>query len=374
MIKRQLEKVIQSGLNQGKAIILLGPRQSGKTTLMETIASQLGDYLLLDCDDPVVRQQLENANTEELKQILSDYRLVFIDEAQRVKNIGLTLKIITDRFKEVQLLVSGSSSFEISNDINEPLTGRKWEYILYPISWVEFESQVGYLKARQQLEQRLIYGMYPDVINFQGKEQKVLKQLSGSYLFKDVFNFKGLRHPELLEKLLQLLALQLGNEVSYNYLAKILQVDKNTISNYLQLLEKSFVIFRLRTFSRNKKNEIKRGRKIYFYDTGIRNSLIGDFKPLELRQDKGALWENFLISERRKQLEYQEKIAGTYFWRTVSGQEIDYIEEKDGELYPFEFKWSTSKAKHSKAFSNFYHKEVKLINRDNFGSFVSEEI
>ncbi len=373
MIKRQLKKVIQSGLNQGKAIILLGPRQSGKTTLMETIASQLGEYLLLDCDDPVVRQQLENANTEQLRQMISNYRLVFIDEAQRIKNIGLTLKIITDRLRDVQLLVSGSSSFEISNVINEPLTGRKWEYILYPISWVEFESHIGFLKAHQQLEQRIIYGMYPDVINFHGKEQKVLKHLSGSYLYKDIFNFKGLRHPEFLEKLLQILALQIGNEVSYNYLAKILQVDKNTISNYLQLLEQSFVIFRLTAFSRNKKNEIKRGRKIYFYDTGIRNSLIGDFKPLELRQDTGALWENFLISERRKQLEYQEKIAGTYFWRTVRGQEIDYIEEKDGELYPFEFKWTSSKAKHGKVFSALYHKDIQVVNRDNFRKFVNDK-
>jgi predicted AAA+ superfamily ATPase len=374
MIKRQLEKVILFGLNQGKAIILLGPRQSGKTTLMEAIASKHTKYLLLDCDDPFVRNQLENANTEELKQIISDYKLVFIDEAQRVKNIGLTLKIITDRLKNVQLLVSGSSSFEISNQTNEPLTGRKWEHILYPISWVELQLHIGFLKTHQQLEHRIIYGMYPDVINFQGKEQKVLKNLSSSYLYKDIFNFKGLRRPDLLEKLLQLLALQLGNEVSYNYLAKILQVDKNTISNYLQLLEQAFVIFRLKAFSRNKKNEIKRGRKIYFYDTGIRNSIIGDFKPLDLRQDKGALWENFLISERRKQLEYQEKIVNTYFWRTVSGQEIDYIEERDGQLFPIEFKWEDTYSKHSKAFFKLYETEVKVVNQSNFEKFIKGEL
>jgi predicted AAA+ superfamily ATPase len=328
MINRKLETIIRSRLDGKKAIIVLGPRQSGKTTLIEMILSDRESYLLLDCDDSLIREQLQNANTEKLKQIIGSYKTVFIDEAQRVKNIGLSLKIIIDRIKNVQLLVSGSSSFELANEINEPLTGRKWEYTLYPLSWEELQDYFGYLQSMQQLEQRIVYGMYPEVVSNPGDEEEILKQISGSYLFKDLFTYEGIRRPELLEKLLQALALQVGSQVSYNGLSNLLQADKATISNYIQLLEKAFVVFRLQSFSRNLRNEIKTSRKIYFYDNGIRNAIISNYNPLYLRQDTEALWENFLISERMKFLHYNRISSNKYFWRTKQQQEIDYIEER----------------------------------------------
>ncbi len=354
MIERKLESTIKSRFNSGKAIVLLGPRQTGKTTLLHKIASDEGEFLLLDCDDLLVREQLESANTETIKQLIGKYKIVFVDEAQRVKNIGLILKIITDRLKSVQLLVSGSSALELASEINEPLTGRKWEYMLYPISWSEFSEHFGYLKSLQQLEQRIIYGMYPDVISSEGEEAKILKQLSNSYLYKDLLSLKGIRKPELLPKLLKALALQIGNEVSYNELASLLQVSKDTISSYIDLLEKAYILFRLEPLSRNLRNEVSSNRKIYFYDTGIRNALISNFNPLSLRQDTGALWENFLISERIKQLEYNESYGNKYFWRTTQQQEIDYIEEHSGKLFCYEFKWNE-----------------KVIHRNNFIDFLT---
>jgi len=373
MIKRKLEATIKSRFNSGKAIVLLGPRQTGKTTLLHKIASDEGEFLLLDCDDLLVREQLESANTETIKQLIGKYKIVFVDEAQRVKNIGLILKIITDRLKSVQLLVSGSSALELASEINEPLTGRKWEYMLYPISWSEFSEHFGYLKSLQQLEQRIIYGMYPDVISSEGEEAKILKQLSNSYLYKDLLSLKGIRKPELLPKLLKALALQIGNEVSYNELASLLQVSKDTISSYIDLLEKAYILFRLEPLSRNLRNEVSSNRKIYFYDTGIRNALISNFNPLSLRQDTGALWENFLISERIKQLEYNESYGNKYFWRTTQQQEIDYIEEHSGKLFCYEFKWNENKkAKLSTTFSKAYPEhEFEVIHRNNFIDFLT---
>ena len=372
MIQRLLSPIITKKLGKGKAIIILGPRQVGKTTLLKNIADKNGPYLLLNGDDPYVQQQLENANTQTLKQLIGKHRLVFIDEAQRIKHIGLTLKLITDQFTNVQLLVSGSSALELSSEVNEPLTGRKWEYQMYPVSWQELHNYLGHIGAHMQLEQRLIYGMYPEVIMQQGEEREVLQQLAGSYLYKDLLSMAGIRKPDLLEKLLRALALQLGNEVSYNELSNLLQVDKNTISNYIQLLEKAYVIFRLQPFSRNLRAEISTSRKIYFYDNGIRNALLANFNPLGLRQDTGALWENFMISERMKLLHYNNHWANTYFWRTHAQQEIDYIEEEAGILHAFEFKWSkTKQAKTPKEFLKTYkNSKFKIINRDNFREFI----
>jgi hypothetical protein len=373
MIERALEKIIKQRLNSGKAIVVLGPRQTGKTTLLQSVAEQSGNYLLLDCDDLLIRERLENANTEDLKQLIGKHATVFVDEAQRVKNIGLTLKIIIDRIKPGQLLVSGSSALELANEINEPLTGRKWEYMLYPLSWQELTEHSGWLKSQQQVEQRLIYGMYPDVVNNFGDEEAILRQLSGSYLYKDLLALGSIRKPDLLPKLLKALALQLGSEVSNNELAKLLQVSKDTVNTYINLLEKAFIIFKLEPFSRNLRNEISTNRKIYFYDNGIRNALIANFNPLSLRQDIGSLWENFLISERMKYLEYSTTFANTYFWRTKQQQEIDYVEERGGTLYAYEFKWNPkAKAKFSKTFTNAYSSEVHFIHRDNFSDFVTK--
>jgi predicted AAA+ superfamily ATPase len=349
---------------------LIGPRQVGKTTLINTLLSNLS-YLFLDGDDAVVAETLANANTETLKSIIGNYKYVFIDEVQRIPNIGLKLKIMVDQIKEVQVIVSGSSAFDINHLTQEPLTGRKFEYHLYPISWNEFESNVGYMKAQQQLDLRLLYGMYPDVINNSGNEYEVLKNLVSSYLYKDVLSLAGIRKPDILEKIVQALAFQIGNEVSYNEIAQLVGVDKNTVNNYIDLLEKAFVIFRLNSFSKNLRNEIKLNRKIYFYDNGVRNMLIGNFNSLEFRQDKGALWENFLVSERIKKLAYENSSTRSYFWRTTQQQEIDYIEVDADEINAFEFKWSpTKKAKLPKSFQVAYNPTFLVVNKENFREFI----
>jgi uncharacterized protein len=370
MISRLLAPIISAKMGKGKAIILVGPRQVGKTTLINSII-QDKPHLFLDADDPTVRNLLTNVNTEQLRSIIGTNKLVFIDEAQRIENIGITLKIITDQFKDVQLIVSGSSAFDLGNKINEPLTGRKWEYRLFPISWKEFENNAGFVKATQQLELRLIYGMYPDVINRTGEEPVVLKQLNDSYLYKDLMAFSGIRKPEVLEKLVQALALQIGNEVSYNELSQLIGIDKNTVSNYIDILQQAFVVFKLKSFSRNLRNEIKTNQKIYFTDTGIRNAVLGNFNPLALREDRGALWENFIISERFKKIHYENSLAKSYFWRTAQQQEIDYVEENAGKITGYEIKWNTkAKVKPNKLFKEAYEAGIKVINTENFRDYL----
>ena len=370
MIKRTLSDVIQKRFFKGKAILLLGPRQVGKTTLIQELIQEK-EYLFLNGDDPSIRSILENASTVQLQSIIGNYKIVFIDEAQRISNIGLTLKLITDQFKSVQLLVSGSSSFEINNKTQEPLTGRKFEYHLFPISWEEFENNTGYLVAQQQLEERLIYGMYPDVINNRDDANNVLRELATSYLYKDVLSLIGIRKPDILEKLLKALALQIGNEVSYNELSNLLEIDKATVAKYIDLLEKSFIVFQLTSFSRNQRKEIKNNRKIYFYDNGIRNMIINNLNPIDSRSDKGALWENFLISERIKIQNYHEHFSNNYFWRTIQRQEIDFIEEKNGNINAFEFKWkSGGRNKIPKSFLENYQATGKVIDKENFREFV----
>lgn len=370
MYSRYLREKIERRLGSGKAIVVIGPRQVGKTTLIESIL-ETKDYLLLNGDDPKTRSLLTEPNTEQIRTILGKYKFVFIDEAQRIEGIGLTMKIITDRFKDVQLFVSGSSSFDLGNKINEPLTGRKWEYQLFPISWEEFENYHGYLNSEQQLENRLLYGFYPDVLNNVGDEISILQNLVNSYLYKDILSYSDIRRPEVLEKLVQALALQLGSEVNYSELAQTVNVDKNTISKYIDILQKGYIIFKLSSFSRNVRNEIKTNKKIYFYDNGVRNMVIGNFNPLDLRTDKGALWENFLISERMKQIEYKQSLARTYFWRTKQQQEVDFVEENSGKIIGYEFKWNKKKTTRlPKTFVESYHAESNVIDRDNFREFV----
>ncbi len=370
MIKRYLEKTIKSKIGTGKAIIVLGPRQVGKTTLLREVLTDK-NVLFLDGDDPTVRQLLTNPNTEQLKDIIKDVPFVFLDEAQRIENIGITLKIITDQIKTTQLLVSGSSSFELRNLTNEPLTGRKWEYKLYPISWGEFEDYAGYLKAIQQLPLRLVYGMYPEVITHAGNEVDILKQLTESYLYKDLLSYSGIRKPEILNNLLRALALQVGNEVSYRELSQLLSTDGKTIAAYIELLQQAFVIYKLPSFSRNLRNEIKTNQKIYFYDNGILNRILGNFTPFEIRNDKGALWENFLMSERIKRNEYTQSFAQSYFWRTKQQQEIDYVEDKNGKICAFEFKWNPqAKASVPALFKNTYKASFDIIHRENFRDFL----
>lgn len=373
MIKRYLEDIIRRNLYKGKALIILGARQTGKTTLINKFYKEnREDAIFLNCDEPHVRNALSDATTVRLRSLLGIRKVVFIDEAQRVENIGLTLKLITDNLKEKQLIVTGSSSLDIANVVNEPLTGRKFEYFLYPVSFGEWSEYQTILEAHASLERILRFGMYPDVLMNPGEEVQILQNLAGSYLYKDILAFKDIRKPALLEKLLQALALQLGNEVSYSELANHLQVDKQTVERYIHLLEKAFIIFRLNPFSRNLRKEIGKMRKIYFWDLGIRNALISNFNPVDLRQDRGALWENFLVTERLKCNHYQQHYANYFFWRTYQQQEIDFIEEYGGKLHAYEFKWKADrKAKFPKAFLDAYPgSETTIITPDNYWEFL----
>ncbi len=369
MFVRTIEKSIREKINSGKAIVVVGARQVGKTTLLSEILKDK-DYLFLDADDPSTRSLLSSPNTEQIRTFIGEYKYIFLDEAQRIPGIGLTLKIITDQFKDIQLFVSGSSSFDLGNELNEPLTGRKWEYEMFPITWEEYENKIGFIKSEQQLENRLLYGFYPDVINNQGKERETLKNLVNSYLYRDILAFSDIRRPEVLEKLLQALALQIGSEVNYNELSQLIGINKVTVQKYIDILEKGYIVFRLHSFSRNIRNEIKQNRKIYFYDNGIRNMIIGNFNQLDLRIDKGALWENFLVSERRKQNIYKDTFAKMYFWRTKQQQEIDFVEEKNGKISGFEFKWNNRKLKIPKKFIDTYKADGFVINRENFREFI----
>ena len=344
MITRTLQQRIEGNLFKGKAVIVIGARQVGKSTLFRQITEKLEEpVLMLNCDEPEVRELLVGMNLVELKLMIGKHRLVVIDEAQRVSEISMTLKRITDNFPEVQLLVTGSSSFELQNRLNEPLTGRKYEYRLFPISTRELLEHSGLIAVKQSLESRLIYGSYPDIINHTDEAKELLMNIAGSYLYKDLLALEDIRRPALLEKLLVALALQVGNEVSYNEIAQTVGSDSKTVEKYIDLLEKCYIVFRLGAFSRNLRTELKKSKKIYFYDNGIRNAVIQNFAPLSMRNDTGALWENFFISERIKANEYEGRYAKSYFWRTTQQQEIDYIEESDGQFAVFEMKWNPRK-------------------------------
>lgn len=345
MITRIIQERIEQKLFSGKAIVVVGARQVGKTTLFnEILRNRTEKTLLLNLDEADARELLANPTMSELRQLIADNQILMIDEAQRATDIGLTLKRIQDNFPQVQLMVTGSSSLDLRTSINEPMTGRKWEYQLFPFSTAEILHANGILAVRQTLESRLIYGSYPDVLNYQAEARETLTNLTSSYLYKDLLGLEGIRKPALLEKLLVALALQMGSEVSYNELAQTIGSDSKTVEKYIDLLEKCFIIFRLQTFSRNLRNELKKSRKIFFYDNGVRNAILQNFTPLALRNDTGALWENFFISERLKANHYAGRYAKSYFWRTKSQQEIDYIEEMDGTFRAFELKWNPKKA------------------------------
>ncbi len=320
MISRVLQQTILKRIFKGKAIILFGSRQCGKSTLVETLLEgQDQKWLYLNGDEADVRDMLSNTTSAKLKNIAGDNTIVFIDEAQRIPGIGLTLKLFTDQLKKIQVIATGSSAFELSDKVNEPLTGRKYEFMLYPLSFSEMVQHHGLLQEKRLLEQRMVYGYYPEIVTKENEAGELLKLLAGSYLYKDLLMLEQLKKPILLEKLLKALALQVGSEVSYHELAQTVGADKGTVEKYIDLLEKAFVVFRLPALNRNVRNEIKKGKKVYFFDCGIRNAIIGDFNRIGSRTDTGALWENFVIAERMKYLRYNRCINLFLAYHTAAG-------------------------------------------------------
>lgn len=376
MIPRIIEQEIEKNLFKNKVLLLIGARQIGKTTLLKQVLQNCTEKSLwLNADESDVKRKLENATTStQLLQLFGSAKLIVIDEAQQVEDIGLKLKLVIDTNPELQIIATGSSAFELLQKSNEPLTGRKKEYHLYPISFSEMVSHTSLLTEKRLLENRLIYGSYPEVINNPGNEKEVLKEITNSYLYKDVLRYDGIKKASVIDKLLVALALQVGSELSYNELAKTIgNINSATVEKYIDLLEKAFVIYKLPALSRNLRNEIKKGKKIYFYDNGVRNAIINNFNPLALRNDKGALWENFLISERMKKNSYAKHYCNTYFWRTFDQAEVDYIEEYDGALHVFEFKWKTNNKKVPASLLNSYTvNSTAIVDTDNYGGFVGD--
>jgi len=355
MISRILVDRLRQKMFKQKAIIVLGPRQVGKTTLLKNLAFDPEEILWMNADEIDVQQTLSEVSSGSFKALLGKKKIFIIDEAQRIENIGLKLKLITDNLPEIQVIATGSSSFDLANRVNEPLTGRKWEYNLFPLSYQELVEHHGMLAENRLLEHRLVYGYYPEVVSNPGEEEERLKLICHSYLYKDVLLWERLHKSDKLVRLLQALAHQIGSQVSFNELADICSMDPKTVEKYVNLLEQAFVIFRLPSFSRNLRNELKSSRKIYFYDNGIRNAIINNFNPIALRSDVGFLWENFLVSERLKFNSYQLLNKNSFFWRTVNQQEIDLIEEYGGQLHAYEFKWNTKKTvRLTKTFQNAY--------------------
>jgi predicted AAA+ superfamily ATPase len=343
MIKRILESQIISLLGSSKAIIIMGARQVGKSTLLDTIFHEKTDILWMTGDDLDVQELFSQMTSTRLRALLGTAKVLIIDEAQRIPDIGLRLKLITDQIKDVQVIATGSSSFELASKVNESLAGRKREFRMYPVSFCEMVSHTNLMEELRLIPHRMIYGYYPEVVSNPGNEPVILKELADSFLYKDILSFESINKPDKIVRLLKALAFQIGSQVSYNEIAQLVGLDSKTVERYIDILEKSYIIFRLGSFSRNLRNELKSSRKIYFWDLGIRNLLIGNLAQVENRTDAGALWENFIIVERLKRNTYNGSIAQYWFWRTQQQKEIDYLEEVNGQLDAYEFKWNDKK-------------------------------
>lgn len=375
MIKRDLSEIILKRLNSNKAIIIKGARQVGKTSLLKALFENKDDVMWLNADEIDVRSLFETVSSTKLKAIIGNKKFLIIDESQRIKDIGLKLKLIADEIPQVQIIATGSSSFELSQNVNEPLTGRKLEYQLFPFSFKEMCKEHGLIEEKRMLSHRLVYGYYPDIVVNQGNEIELIKLLADSYLYKDISQFDRINKHDKIVKLLQALAFQVGSQVSFNELGQICALDSKTVEKYIIILEQAFIIFRLPSFSRNLRNELKSSRKIYFYDNGIRNAVIANFSDITSRLDAGALFENFIISERMKHNAYSAKAPHTYFWRTKTQQEIDYIEEWNGHLTAFEIKWNDkAKAKEPKIFKEKYaNSSFEVITPNNMEDFLCSD-
>jgi len=373
MIHRILDDKINSLLGGKKAIMVMGARQVGKSTLLHQIFDNRNDVLWLNGDDPDVQSLFVSMTSTRIKTMIGNNKVVIIDEAQRIADIGLRMKLITDQVPNVQLIATGSSSFELASRLNESLAGRKREFKMFPLSFSEMVNHTNFLEEKRLLPHRLVYGYYPEIVESPGNERIALRELTDSYLYKDVLVYNGIHKSEKLVKLVKALAFQIGSQVSYNEIGQLIGLDSKTVERYVDVLEQTYIVFKLDSFARNLRNELKSSRKIYFWDLGIRNAIIGNLAPIENRNDAGALWENFVISERLKQNSYNGSFAQCYFWRTQQQQEIDFLEEQDGLMHCYEFKWNTKKAnaKCPVTFSNAYPgAEFKVITPDNVEEMI----
>lgn len=362
-------------LSSGKAVIIYGARRTGKTTMLQQFLPGVSEpYLMVSGEDIAVQGYLASQSIEKLSDFVGTNRLLIVDEAQKVQNIGVNLKLIVDHIPGIKVIATGSSSFDLARSVGEPLTGRKTTLKLFPMAQME----IGQIEKRHQtdanLESRLIYGTYPEVVlaNDNRMRENYLREIVSSYLYKDVLELDGVRHSSKISRLLQLIALQIGKEVSFTELGTSLGMNKNTVERYLDLLEKAFVIQRLSGFSRNLRKEITKNSRYYFLDNGVRNALINNFNPLDLRNDAGELWENYIVMERLKRQEYMNLQANNYFWRTYSQKEIDFVEEREGKLYGFEIKWGAASAKPPKLWLETYPNATwQLINRKNYLELIT---
>lgn len=372
-IVRTLQPAMEARMFQGKAIVLYGARQVGKSTLARAIARPFSDALWWNCDETDAREQLNAVTTSQrVRDIFGKTRLVVIDEAQRLRDPGLMLKIAVETLPETQILVTGSSSFDLANKIVEPLTGRKWEFFLGPIGLEEIAASRGIRAVRDGLDRYLRYGLYPEVLKGTDADaESVVRAVAESYLYQDVLSLAGIRNADALRRLVQALALQVGNEVSLAELGQTVGIDRNTAQQYVELLEKSFVIFRLPPLARNLRNELKKFNKIYFWDGGVRNALLRNFNPPSIRTDIGAVWENFCIAERRKLNAYRQAFPNAYFWRAHQQGEVDYVEESGGEFRAWECKWGSAKPRAPEAFQKAYgNVKVEVVNRTTWEDFL----
>ncbi|TSC85721.1 MAG: AAA ATPase [Microgenomates group bacterium Gr01-1014_7] len=374
-IARYLEKDILSHFQPNKVVVIYGPRRVGKTTLLHQLSGKIKEPTLwLNGENLDTAEWLSSRSLEKLKNGIGSFKAVIIDEAQCVDQIGLNLKILVDSITGIRIIATGSSSFDLANQVGEPLVGRKWQYTLYPIAQLELSPAETPLESKLKLESRLIYGSYPEAITAQGNRDKqtVLESIVDGALFKDVFMLEGVKKPSKIVQLAKALALQIGSQVSLTELSNLLNINLATVERYLDLLEKTFIILRVSGFRRNLRTELTKTCRYYFWDNGIRNTLINNFNPLEVRSDAGQLWENYIFIERMKKRDYQHISSNIYFWRTHDRQEIDLVEERAGKLYGIEIKWSPKKVRPPRSWLTTYpNADFTTINRENYLKFIT---
>lgn len=373
-IKRAIKQSLIEELNESnKVVALFGARQTGKTTLSNEVLDSLpGNVLKVNADESRYLEVLSSRNFDTINLLIDDADVLFIDEAQQIPELGINLKIIRENLPGLKILVTGSSSFELADKIKEPLTGRMSTHTLFPVSLMELRKHYSIFELQNHLEEYMVYGMYPELFSYNSvtKKEKYLRELASSYLFKDIFKMSGIRNKKVISDLLKLLAFQAGSEVSLNELANSLKISQETVSNYIDLLEQTFIVFRLGGFSRNLRKEISKRDKIYFWDNGVRNMLINNFSLPDMRMDTGILWENFMVAERLKYLSYTDNYSESYFWRTYTGAEVDYVEERNGKLFAWEIKYKKARKKAPATWVENYGDNFSCITRNNFWEFV----